>query len=477
MKTKVMLIAFGLLVAGFGARAQFVENVENSDVTFDLGFGGELVADAWNPLRVTLRDQGEAELLLELDVGTLREGKKTLRYSAELAGGAGLYTFSDDVYLPSWRAFSWLVRTPEEVLASGSIERRRADSKALELVLARDISAGNRYYPAGSRVVDVIPSDLPERAASYDGVSSLLILPSTTPPSAGAVAAAATAGATTVLAGPFGTGHAAVLGLAAEPSQRLGAGWLVRVPSLEVPAVREGLSHRGLEPDALAAALLSPDLTRTPPNTSVLLVLAVLGAYAFIAVLLIRFGRAAGLLAALLLGGVLSLGSGRLRPESLLLTRTRTLNVGGGDLAVELDLDTLFSYPAQTARLPQPLHPLEPGSLALWQTGPERFEADLPRYDTVVLLGKPHVTSATLRWQDGALANAGATPLTGVFDSENGAQPDLEAGGSVGQQSGNLIAPDLYAKLLPLLPRGSALARDGGTVYVTLPQPDSGDGL
>lgn len=469
MKPCIKLLVLIVLSCLFSAQAQ---SAANSDVTFDLGFGDELVADAWNPLRVTLRDLGKAELILELEVGNLRQGQRTLRYRAELAGGAGLYTFSDDVYLPNWRAFSWLVRTSDEVLASGSIERRRADTKPLELVLARTVSEGNRYYANDRRVVDVLPDDLPERAAAYDGVSSLLVLPSTTPPTAGAVAAAATAGASVVLAGPLGPAHAALLGLAAQPTQRLGAGWLVRVPSLNEKAVQEGLSHRGLESGVLAAALLSPDLTRIPPNPSVMLVLAVLGGYAIIVSLLVRFGRAGGLLAALLLAALLSFGTERLRPEALLLTRTRTLSLNAGDLALETDLDTLFSYPAQVARLPQPLRPLDPLALDLWESGPERFEADLPRYTTTVLLGKPHLNTAALRWEGGALVNSGEADLGEVFDTENGTQPNVGAGRTSSQSNGNLIAPALYAKLAPLLPAGSVIARAGGTVYVALPPPE-----
>ena len=461
-----MLVLFGLLACLTNASAQ---SAASDDVTFDLGFGGEIVANAWNPLRVTLRDLGEAEVLLELDVGNLRQGPRTLRYSAELAGGPGLYTFSDDIYLPSWRAFSWLVRTPDAVLASGTIERRRADPAPLELVLARDVSAGNRYYPEGSRIVDVLPSDLPERAAAYDGVASLLILPSNTPPSPGTVAAAATAGSSVVLAGPLGPSHVAVLNLAAQPSQRLGAGWLVRTPSLENATVREALAYRGLEPAALTAALLSPELTRTPPNPSVLLILAILGSYAFVVCLLVRFGRAGGLIAALLLAGLLSLGTARLRPESLLLSRSRTLSLSAGELALETELDTLFAYPAQVARLDQPLRPLEPLSLRLWQSGPERFETDLPRYDTAVLLGQPRLNTAILRWEGDVLVNGSDTTLSDVFDTENGRQADLAAGGALVRGNGNLIAPDLYADLLPLLPEGSVIARAGGTVHIALP--------
>ena len=122
----LLWVLFGTLlcsVACSGAAQGF-----NEDAVVNFGFAGELVADAWNPLRVTLRDMPPAELVLELDVGTLRRGPVAFRYTAELSGGRGVYTFEDDVYLPAWRAFSWLIRTPDEVLASGTVPRYQADT-------------------------------------------------------------------------------------------------------------------------------------------------------------------------------------------------------------------------------------------------------------------------------------------------------------------------------------------------------------
>lgn len=454
------------------ANAQPLTGRGSDDITVQLGFGGEIVANAWNPLRVTMRDQDPAELVLELDAGNLRQGSSALRYTAALTGGPGFYTFEDDVYLPAWRTFSWRVRTAEAVLASGSVERRRVDAKPLELVLARAMSEGNRYFDRAHRVVDVLPEELPQRAAAYDGVSSLLILPSPSPASVGSTVAAATAGVTVVLAGSLGAAHREVLALATQPEQRFGAGWLVRVPSTERSSVRQALARTGLDPDTLLPALLSPELTRTPPNPSIVLVLAVLGGYALLATLLLRFGGAPGLVASLLLALVLSLGAERLRPDSLLLTRSRTLSLGAGDLALETDLQTLFSYPSQVARLSYPLHPADTGALRRWEVSPERFSLELPRYQAVVLFGKPRLNTASFTRRGADLVNLSSLSLSAVFDMETGRQNGVSAGGTVAQTSGNLIPPDLYAKLVPLLPPGSALSRQDGTLYIALPQPD-----
>ena len=480
------------------------------DVQVSFGFAGEIVADAWNPLRVTLRDVQDAELRLSLDVGSLRRGPVRLSYRAPLPGGPGLTTFEDDLYLPSWVSFAWTLTTPAGVLAEGEVSRYAADPEPLQLVLAYNLGAGGAYFSPAARVVEIAPSDLPERAAAYDGVESLLVLPGTAPPEAAALVAAAGAGADVLLSAGLGPSFAAVSALAGTGTRVVGAGTLVRLA--DRTGLEAGLRTSGrLEPDLLAATLTGNALTEPPTGQDGGPLALRLAAYAAAVALLLRFGGPPGVLAALLLAGTLSLAAWRTRPAEPLLLRSRSLALSAGGLALRTDLEHLFSFPGQAASVPHPARPLatvvteetdrrfgvskpivtlpatEPESVGTtdYRVGPERFEIDLDAYGSTLLIGKPRLEPAVLEWSDGVLVNRGAEPLTDVFVTwggdgtpegavgtvgRGGRQADLEPEGTLTVASGNLMPPELYEGLTPFLPPGSAVARGGGTVYVALPE-------
>ena len=483
-------VLFGTLlcsVACSGAAQGF-----NEDAVVNFGFAGELVADAWNPLRVTLRDMPPAELVLELDVGTLRRGPVAFRYTAELSGGRGVYTFEDDVYLPAWRAFSWLIRTPDEVLASGTVPRYQADTAPLNLVQGREAGAGTRFFEEGARVVDVTAADLPERAAAYNGVESVLLLPQTAPPPPAAVAAAATAGSTVMLGGQLGAAYSDVSALVPSTNTPLGTGTLSRLAevnrTLVQKAVQRALQTHELAPDTLAATLTSDDLTRAPTGQSSAWLALRVGAYALVLLLLLRFGGGPGVVAALLLAGLLSLAAWRTRPAEPLLLRDRSLVLSRGALGLRTNLHYLFSFPGGAADVPYAAHPLPVTGVSSYGSGPESTGVTLPTYGSALLVGKPHLESAVLRWDGEKVLNNGENPVTDVFVtwggnaasgaapqigtvSRSGQQPAIAPGETLSVESGSLTLPEIYRDLGPELPPGSVLARDGGTVYVLLPEP------
>lgn len=100
------LVAAALLVAG-SALAQG----PNRAAELELGFGGAIVADAWNPLRLVLRDVGSVQLEVAIDRGTLRDGERWSVYRADLPGGSGLSVFEDELFVPVWRSLQWTVRS------------------------------------------------------------------------------------------------------------------------------------------------------------------------------------------------------------------------------------------------------------------------------------------------------------------------------------------------------------------------------
>ena len=83
-KWAIPLLSLLYFTAGMAQRAE---------AQLELGFNGELVAGHWNPLRLTLRDQAAAELLILVDQGSLETaGTYLMRYHAEIPSSSGIST-------------------------------------------------------------------------------------------------------------------------------------------------------------------------------------------------------------------------------------------------------------------------------------------------------------------------------------------------------------------------------------------------
>ncbi|ADI14761.1 hypothetical protein [Truepera radiovictrix] len=461
-----------------GCGAAFAQFEVEVEVVF--GFEGEIVADAWNPVRVSLRDAPDAELLLELDRGTLRGGERWLRFRAPLAGGGGRRTFEEVIFIPAWQQFVWSVRTPDRVLASGSVERRRLDPRPLHLVLSRTLGAERDLFDADARVLEVYGA-LPERASAFDGVATVVVGDTLTPSSPAALAAAAAGGSTVLLLEPTGNaplpeGYDALFGA---PLQRLGAGWLARSEREEAAALLAGLPR--LERRTLEAALLTPDLAAPPPHLPPSTLLWALFGYALAALLLVRYGRLPGLWSALLLATVGSLaGFWALRGEEVVQEQARTLVLAGGPLAQRLEGRGLFSparrdltldterygllYPLDEVASPRTVPPSAVPTLS-----PSGLRLSLGRYEALLLARRPELEDARFYWRGDELINAGSRALEDLFILGRGQQKALAADSSLRPELGDNLPPDAYTPLLPHLPRGSALARDGDLVLVALP--------
>ncbi|MEM6428629.1 MAG: hypothetical protein AAF708_05255 [Deinococcota bacterium] len=441
-----------------------------ADIDVNLGFAGSLVSGAWNPLEVQLRDQPPARLLIEIDQGSLRDGPQWVRYDVGLAGGRGVSLHQDDIYVPArWQQLIWSVRTPDTVLASGSLDRRQLDIRPLHLVVARDIGAARAWFGRDERVVDVLASNLPERAAAYDGVESLVLLEANSRLSLASVAAAATAGVTVALVDPLDTSLGELDALAADELTPLGSGVIVRTSLGNWSRVRALLAP--LATDELADALLV-GLLETPPHvldqrTVVLLAIA----YSAAVLALIAWGGTPGLVSSVLLSLALSLAAWiYLRPDDNLLIRSRSVSVSRGGLAYVLERQRIVSFPEQHLELDQAAYAL---GRSTWEVNDGGISLTMPRWSQDALALKPRLEPAVLTWQAGALANHSGMTLSDVFVFNYGQQPDLtpQSSQAVRLEQDALI-PDIYAALAAHLPAGSALARRGGTIYVALPAPD-----
>lgn len=425
----------------------------NIEVAF--GFGGEVVAEAWNPLRVTLRDQPNLELMIDIEYGSLRDGAQSLQYRAALAGGSGLHIFEDDIFIPAWRSFRWQVRSEEAVLASGSLDRRQADPRPLTILIAARPGAYRALLPAEARLVEV-RSPLPERLAAYHGVEALLVADAFEQPRNEALLAASAAGSSILLAEPA----PALAALLADGPRRLGAGWLSSA------AGRDELSR--LDTQALAQALITPALSRQPDNLQPLNLVIAAALYLLAVLLLVRFGSVPGLLSSFgLMLLIAAIAWVALRPADETLIRSRTLTISAGGLAQELEVMGVFSYPAQTLTLGS----ARPLGAASWNLTPSGLTLSLPRWSSVVLLARPRLSPAGLEWYEGELYNRSGEALGDVYIVGLGAQEALPASARrPPQQLSDSVAPPLYQPLLPLLPAGTALGRSGGRLYLALPE-------
>ncbi len=436
----------------------------------ELGLGGHLVAGAWNPLRVTVRDVGPSVLRLRIDEGSLLTGPRIVEVRAGLPGGSGVTVFDDDVYVPTFRSLSWTLTQGDTVIASGSLGAGDSDPRPLEVLLSSRPGSWRAAFAPDARLVDVAASDLPARAAAYDGVATVLIDGSAAAPRPEAVAAAAAGGAQVLLVGALPGSQTGLVSLAGSGRSRLGAGEVARVAD-DPSAVRGArAAWRPQDRSALVQALALEPGVRPPRGVGQPVVLSLAAAFVLAVLLALRFGGAPGIAAALVLAAVVSLAGWRaLRPAEPVLTASRSVVVGGGALGLRFDVEERLTLPAGTVAVPEAGYPLTPMP---YRVSDGATEVDLPRWHAVSIVLRPVLRSPELSFEGSALRNLGSAPLRDVVVLGLGRQPDLAPGAiqplTRGEEGG---LPPLMARLAAVLPPGSALARAPSGVLVALPPP------
>lgn len=441
--------------------------VAQSGASVLIGHGGAVVAGAWNPIQIQTRDAGPLVLEISVDQGSLREGEIPFSYMAEVAGGTGLATFTDDVFLPPWRVLQWRLSGPDALVASGALAAREVDTRPLHLVVSQRGGTWRSLYGANDRVLERNGPDLPSRAAAFDGVATVLVDGSTAPPRPEAVLAAAATGATVLLVGDLPSGYADVALLADEDRVMYGNGSIVRTDAAGARAHLAGAP--ALDPSAARDAL-AETLVLDPPQTigtGPILLLA--GAYAIAVMLALRFGRLAGVAAALALAAVGSVAAwGALRPETVDFRAAAAVEIGAGGIARRATVTRLLTLPAQVMQVDGSAALLERSASA---ATPEALQVPLERWGTATVATPPSIAGQRLAWSDGALVNRSDVVLTDVFVLGVGPQGRLAAGVALRPvPAEDAVLPPSYDHLLAYLPDGSALARDGRDVLVALPE-------
>lgn len=445
----------------------------------ELGFGGNLVADAWNPLRLTLRDVGPVELEIVIDQGSLREGSIPLVYRATVRGGSGLSVFDDEVFVPTWRSLAWTARAGGITLASGSVPRADADRRPLDLVVTHSPGPWRSRLGDGARVVDVTAERLVSRSAAYDGVRSVVVAGDGDLPRPGALVSAATAGAVVVLSDVAAEAPTLSALAPADPLawRRVGAGWIVQQDALEPgPAVLEAART---DHAATVSAFAAVDRLQIPTSVPSITLLFAAAGYALSVLIVLRFGGTPGIVAAGALAVAASLVAWTaLRPADATLQVTRDVVIGGGGgIGQRWRLHDVVSLPAADVRIDAPARPIMAIPLS---TGPDGTMVSLARWRGQQLLERPRATDAWLRWDaEGALVNDGPRTLTQVQVKDGATYGALAPGAVAAGIARDPLPPSATARaLLDVVPAGTAIASDGTTWFVTLaPQPRRIDAL
>jgi hypothetical protein len=431
----------------------------------ELGFRGVPVADAWNPLRVTLRDVGAGQLTLAIDIGSLREGQVPWAQVLPVSGGAGVRTIETDVYLPAWRTLVWTLEAGGTLVASGTLPRDAVDRRPVDLVVSA--RPGEIAERLGGRVVDVAAAGLPTRAAAYDGVRSIWVDGSTAVPSPAALSAAAAAGAV-VVGFDAARGDPALAAVWPDNGWRgIGAGgWWTG----DAPTAAE-LERARVDLHAWAAAFAGAEAVLAPVGPPAARVLVLASLYVLLVVASWRVGGAPGLATwCVVVAGATALAWTSWRPPAATVTAARSLHVATGDLALRQRVHDVLTLPAGEIGLPLVARPA--AAVAGRATfGPRPATTlTLGRWRSATLLEPPQATAALLGWDPAGLPRAlGDRPLTDVRVVGGPAWSRLDPGLPLGEPTDPAPLFGAAAAFEALLPRGTVWARAGRDWHVALP--------
>lgn len=450
------LLLAGAVVAQPGGRLAEVE----------LGFRGAPVAEAWNPLRVTVRDVGSGNLTLVADQGSLREGELPWTMVFPIAGGAGVRVLEADVYLPAWRSLVWSLEAGGAIVASGALPRDAADRRRIDLVVSARPGAVAERVPG--RVVDVPAAALPGRAAAYDGVRSVWVDGTAGVPTPAVLSAAASAGAVVVLAEAV-LADAAYAGLFPADATwvAIGAGgWWRGEPPTGSQLEAHQVDLRAFVAGFAAAGGIEPPVA-LPVGA------LVVGASAYVLLLLLawRAGGAPGVVTWLVLvAGSSLVASVAARPPAPTLVEARGLQVAAGDLAWRAQLHDVFTLPAAEVEVPRSARTATPVPGRLRLGSAPGTSLVLQRWRGATLVEPPRATAALLGLDaDGLPVALGAVPLTDVRLVGGSGWRVVEPGRELGAASDPRTLNAAESAFEALLPRGAAWARVGVDWHVALP--------
>ncbi len=438
------------------------------EAILELGFGGDLVADTWNPIRLEFRDRPNVTLSITIDQGNIREGNIPIIYQVNLARQQGLSIFEDDIYLPAWRSLSWRVEGQDRVISSGSIARRNANPNLMSLVVSNSPSTWVNLFTEGRFVAS--GSNLPTRVPSYQGVRHLILDGTVAAPKREAIISAAVSGATVILFEPLPSSYANLLALVPNQELQLGAGRIVKANRNSILSYLESTETR-FQIDHLADALITDDLRTYPPLPPLIPILVVASIFSMLVLLSFRFLSTTASLTVLLMSLLTSILAWTwLKPTPSVQEELRTLVLSSDDLALEQSLHSLVSLPSVTKKYDFAAFSK---STQEAQTNPDSYTIELARWSNLLVFEKPSLLISNLKivQQNGGyeLRNSSSRAFTDIFVIGQGWQPDLAADSAIILSEGSSRPlSSTYQSLAEQLPQGTVLASSENRVYAVL---------
>ena len=461
------LVACLVVAAAMSSPSAAAQGVPLAEV--ELGFRGSPVADAWNPVRVVLRDVGAGEAVLTIDQGSLLEGELPWTVVLPIVGGGGVRVLDVDVFLPAWRTLRWTVDAGGLRLASGALARSDADRRPVDLVVSS--RAGEVAGVLGGRALDVAAIELPARAAAYGGVRSLWLDGTTPLPDPRVLAAAAAGGAVVVVQESARTNAAlaAVRASAAEQGGWVGTGaggwWFGDPPDAAA------LTASRLDVAALATAFAAADAVDLPSYPPPLHVAIASAAYVVLIAVAWRVGGAAGGVTWAWI--VLAVGAATVlawRPSQAQVVQQRALHVASGELSLRQRAFDVVTLPAATVGIDGVARPASALLGGVRHGSSPRTEVQLDRWRGATLLEVPQASSAALAWGlDGIPRAVGGFALANVRTVGGGAWPRIEPDAGPVPPTDPTPLVGAEATFEALLPEGSVWARHGDDWHVLLP--------
>lgn len=440
-----------------------VTHAATGPVEFTIGVANQVVAGAWNPVSVVTRDLPQSTLTMVIDVGTLKDGEVPVVITHELRGGGGVNHLETDLYVPPFRSLAWRVATSSRVVASGSLGSRESDARPLVLAVSERMNAAQanavrEAWPA-ARLVEVVPSDLPFTPAAYGGVSAVVVAHRAVPVEA--LVAAAVAGAQVVIteaAGQVAPGVADLLGEAG--TTNLGAGLL----TYSFPGQAAGDQPLWPQSGELLATVLAQPLVVGPRPTALSAVLVGAVAYAVLLLALLRFGGVQGLLAGILVVGLVGAGAWlAVRPPAAQYRSSIAVGVVGGPLALIQEAVEALTLPPAALEFAAGASTVPQQPYSADDTG---VRVPTAAWRSALVMLPPRAVSAPFSVAGSTITNRSARSLHGTYVIGLGAQNDVAPNELAALTPGELEAfpPHLaaiYAGLTPLLPHGTLITSSG----------------
>ena len=423
---------------------------------FEIGFDGNIVANSWNPIKLTTRDQAAATLNISIDRGNLRIGNIPIVYSFSIPQSFGIATFEEDIFIPKWQNFSWKLQSSDAVLASGSIDRRFANPQPLSLLISANPSKWLAVLPG--RVATVPSNVLTKRLASFDGISAIVIDGTAAAPRPEELLAASTAGASTVLLEPLPPSHQSLAAVVPLEGQYIGAGIMSRQAGNDDLTIK----HRDFK--KLLLAYLENSKITAPNKREQGPIFIGLVIFALLIIILMWMGNKAAVLTSISISTLaIILVFNYLIPKERELKQQQSLYISSGELAKEITISSIFSLGGGESSIAENAYVLEPKQFN-YKNG-STF-VDLDRWSRVTLIHKPRLTKALLLYDGDYLENRSKHIFRDVYIKGIGFVEDLKPGRHLITKREDKKLPDLYRGVVTGLEPDTVIAHYGNNLLV-----------